>query len=906
MERYDPRAIEPKWQRIWAESGLYRVDLSRARRPFYNLMEFPYPSAEALHVGHVYTYSGADTYGRYRRLRGDDVFEPIGFDAFGIHSENYALRVGRHPMELTVENTERYERQMKELGTLFDWSHAVDTSRPDYYRWTQWVFLQLFKAGLAYRAKAPVNWCPSCLTVLANEQVIGGLCERCDTAVVQKEMEQWFLRITAYADRLLEGHAKADFPATTVTLQRNWIGRSEGAEITFRTEAGPEIPVFTTRPDTLFGATYLVLAPEHPIVPQVTTPERRADVGAYADEARTKRELERVAAEREKSGVFTGGYAINPANGERIPIWVADYVLVGYGTGAIMAVPAHDERDYAFARAHALPIRVVIQPSGPPEGESRKEGGEALAEAYTGEGVLVNSGPFDGMPSEEAKGAITAWLEERGEGKRAVTYRLRDWLISRQRYWGPPIPIVYCDRCGIVPVPEEDLPVRLPYVADFRPKGGGASPLAAVPEFVHTACPRCGGPARRETDVSDTFLDSAWYFLRYPSAHRDDVAFDPELTRKWLPVDLYAGGIEHSTLHHLYARFITMALHDLGYLPFEEPFKKLRLHGLIIKDGAKMSKSRGNVVNPDEYIRRYGADTLRLYLLFLGPYEEGGDFSDAGIRGITRFLNRVWALVASSQEAGGRVRAASPSPQGGEGRACPEQSEGVRGDAAGASGPEGETLHERPCEGPGGPLSAHAKARHGEESPLTLTLSPEGERGGARLPTLEPQGREGDLAEMHRAIAEVQADIEALHFHTAIAALMRYTNWLAEARGKLSPAAWQEALRALIILLAPFAPHLAEELWERSGGPYSVHQQAWPTYDPRFLEQPTITLVIQVDGKVRDRIQAPAGLGKEQAKELALASQRVARVLDGLQVADVIYVPDRLVNVVTAGREQEP
>ena len=808
MERYDPRAIEPKWQRIWAESGIYRVDLSRAKRPFYNLVEFPYPSAEALHVGHVYTYSGADTYGRYRRLRGDDVFEPIGFDAFGIHSENHALRVGRHPMELTVENTERYERQMKELGTLFDWTHTVDTSRPEYYRWTQWVFLQLFKAGLAYRAKAPVNWCPSCLTVLANEQVVGGLCERCDTAVVQKEMEQWFLRITAYADRLLEGHAKADFPATTVTLQRNWIGRSEGAEIAFRAEAGPEIRVFTTRPDTLFGATYLVLAPEHPIVAQVTTPDRRAAVAAYAEQARTKRELERVAAEREKTGVFTGGYAINPANGERIPIWVADYVLMGYGTGAIMAVPAHDERDYAFARAHALPIRVVIAAPTPAE----------VPGAYTGEGVLVNSGPFDGMPSQEARAAITAWLQERGQGRPAVTYRLRDWLISRQRYWGPPIPIVYCDRCGIVPVPEEELPVRLPYVADYRPKGGGASPLAAVPEFVHTTCPQCGGPARRETDVSDTFLDSAWYFLRYPSSHRDDVAFDPELTRKWLPVDLYAGGIEHSTLHHLYARFITMALHDLGYLPFEEPFKKLRLHGLIIKDGAKMSKSRGNVVNPDEYIRRYGADTLRLYLLFLGPYEEGGDFSDAGIRGITRFLNRVWALVTSP-------------------------------------------------------------------------------RGQREAPS--PQGAEGDLAEMHRTIAEVQADIEVLHFHTAIAALMRYTNWLAEARQHLSAEAWRQALHTLIILLAPFAPHLAEELWEREGLPYSVHQQAWPTYDPKYLEQPTVTLVIQVDGKVRDRIEAPAGLGKEQARELALASERVQRVLDGRKVADVIYVPDRLVNVVT-------
>jgi len=658
-----------------------------------------------------------------------------------------------------------------------------------------------------------VNWCPTCLTVLANEQVIGGLCERCDSTVVQREMEQWFLRITAYADRLLAGHAEADFPEVTVTLQRNWIGRSEGAEIVFRAVNGPDIPVFTTRPDTLFGATYLVLAPEHPAVATVSTPEQAPLVEAYAAQARTKRELERVAAEREKTGIFTGGEAINPATGERIPIWVADYVLMGYGTGAIMAVPAHDERDYAFARTHGLPIRVVVAPPG--------WQGEPLEAAYTGEGTLVNSGPFDGMPSEEARAAITRWLAERGQGRPAVTYRLRDWLISRQRYWGPPIPIIYCDRCGIVPVPEEDLPVRLPYVRDFRPKGTGVSPLAMVPEFVNTTCPQCGGPARRETDVSDTFLDSSWYFLRYPSAHRQDVPFDPEMTRKWLPVDLYAGGIEHSTLHHLYARFVTMALHDLGYLEFSEPFKKLRLHGLIIKDGAKMSKSRGNVVNPDEYVHRYGADTLRLYLLFLGPYEEGGDFTDAGIRGITRFLTRVWRLA---------LEGAAPQP------------------------------------------------RPAAEEPYDPAI----------------------LAPMHRAIATVQADIEALHFHTAIAAIMSYSNWLTENRARLPEAAWRVAVRTLLLLLAPLAPHIAEELWERIGEPYSIHQQPWPSYDPRLLEQRTVTLVIQVDGKVRDRVEVPAGLSAGQAREVALGRPRIARILDGRKLRDVIYVPDRLVNLVTA------
>jgi leucyl-tRNA synthetase len=831
-ERYDPQAIEPKWQKVWAESGIYCVDLYRAQRPFYNLMEFPYPSAEALHVGHVYTYCGADTYGRYRRLRGDDVFQPMGYDAFGIHSENYALKVGRHPMELTVENTQRYRRQMDELGAIFDWSHCVDTSRPDYYRWTQWLFLQLYKAGLAYRAKAPVNWCPSCLTVLANEQVIAGACERCETTVVQREMEQWFLRITAYADRLLQGHAKADLPATTVTLQRNWIGRSEGSEIDFQVVDGPTITVFTTRPDTLFGATYLVLAPEHPAVPALTADTYMAQVLGYVDQARHKRELERVAAEEEKSGVPTGAYAINPTNGERIPVWIADYVLPGYGTGAIMAVPAHDERDFAFAQAHGLPVRVVVAPAPLSTGEKAGvRGNDTLETAYTGEGTLVDSGPFTGQPSTEAKRAITAWLAERGAGKATVTYRLRDWLISRQRYWGPPIPIVYCERCGTVPVPEEQLPVRLPYVPNFRPQGGGTSPLAEVPSFVNTTCPHCGGPARRETDVSDTFLDSSWYYLRYPSANRQDVPFDRELTHKWLPVSLYAGGIEHSTMHHLYARFITMALHDLGYVDFEEPFRKLRLHGLIIKDGAKMSKSRGNVVNPDEYIKRVGADTLRMYLLFVGPYEEGGDFSDLGMRGITRFLGRVWRIA--------QVPARTlPSPSQGEG-----QGEG--------------------------------RSRAGER-----------------------------LAPMHRAIAAVQQDIEDLHFHTAIASLMTYTNWLEDAHKELGPDEWRQATRTLVLLLAPFAPHITEELWERLGMPYSVHQQAWPTYDPALLAERSITLIVQVDGKVRDRIQVPAGADAARARLLALGSEKVGAAIGDREVGEVFHVPDRLVNIVT--RERAP
>jgi len=589
---------------------IYRLDLDTVPRAekFYNLVEFPYPSAEGLHLGHVFTYGGADTYGRYLRMRGRRVFQPIGFDAFGIHTENYALKVGEHPARLTSRTVANYGRQLRRLGTAFAWDREVVTSDPSYYRWTQWIFLRLFDAGLAVRKTAPVVWCPSCLTVLAKEQLEGGdRCERCRTVVTQRVMEQWFLRITAYADRLLEGLDELDWPDFAKRLQREWIGRSHGVEIDFEVEDTDErLPAFTTRPDTLFGVTFLAVSPEH-----------------------------------ERAAELIGRFAVHPATGSRIPIHAADYVVGAYGSGVVMGVPAHDARDWAFAMSHRLQVRRVIDP-----------GHAVLVGAWTGEGVLVDSGQFTGLASQSARPRIAGWLEERGAGRRATRYRLHDWLISRQRYWGPPIPIVYCADCGVVPVPDDQLPVLLPAVDDFRPSGNGLSPLASVESFVRTACPRCAGPARRETDVSDTFVDSAWYFLRYPSTEFNDTAWDPGRTARMLPVDLYAGGPEHVTRHHLYARFMTHALHDLGWVPFKEPFPRLRVHGTVLESGAKMSKSRGNVVNPDEHVERAGADSLRMYLLFCGDWQEGGEFSDAGLRGIVRFSRRLWRLLTSAHQPG--------------------------------------------------------------------------------------------------------------------------------------------------------------------------------------------------------------------------------------------------------------
>ncbi len=818
---YDPTEIERKWQAFWDESRTHQPDLDRADRPFYNLMMYPYPSGEGLHVGNLYAFTGADIHGRFRRLLGEDVFEPIGFDAFGIHSENYALQVGAHPMELIPRNIANFERMLRRAGMMYDWSRTVDTTDPAYYRWTQWIFLELHEAGLAEKKEAPVNWCPSCQTVLANEQVIAGRCERCDTPVEQRLLSQWFFRITDYAQRLLDNLDWIDWSESTKTAQRNWIGRSEGARIWFPlpdAEGSREsaIEVFTTRPDTTFGATYMVLAPEHPLVDRVTTEDRREEVEAYRRRTAAVDVVERrKAGEREKTGAFTGGHAVNPATDERVPVWIADYVLMEYGTGAIMGVPGHDERDFEFARAFGLPIRRVVAPSGDaPGAEAAPEDG-GLESAYLEDGeddVLVNSGRFGGLPAGEGGRAIVRWLGERGLAEPHVHYRLHDWCISRQRYWGPPIPILYCDACGTVPVPEEDLPVVLPHVENFRPDASGVAPLARDESFYRTECPHCGGEARRETDVSDTFLDSAWYFLRYPSTEFDDRPFDPARTDRWLPVDMYIGGEEHAVLHLLYSRFITMVLHDLGHLSFEEPYERFRKHGLLIKEGAKISKSRGNVILPDEYIDRHGADVFRTYLMFLGPFQSGGDFRDVGLAGPERFLNRVWDSVTAAAESG----------------------------------------------------------RRGFDDP-------EVERA------------------VHRTIRKVTEDLEALSYNTAIAALMDCLNAL-RAEGRVPSV---DEVRPLVVLLAPFAPHLAEELWERLGGSPSLFDHAaWPEWDEEKARSDEVEIPVQVNGRLRATVRVGRGASREEVEEAALEDDNVRRHLEGARVRKVIHVPDRLINLV--------
>lgn len=820
-DSYNPQEVERKWQARWDERGTNRwtdAELRAAERPFYNLMMFPYPSAEGLHVGNIYAFTGADIFGRFKRLQGHDVFEPIGFDAFGIHSENFALKQGIHPSELIPRNVERFTRQLRRVGFMYDWDHTVDTTRPEYYRWTQWIFLQLFKAGLAEKKEAPVNWCPSCNTVLANEQVVGGECERCGTAVEMRFLSQWFFKISQFAGRLLENLKTLDWSDTTRKAQENWIGRSEGAELEFpiarrkvaedRHEAAqlhpekPVIRVFTTRPDTVFGATYMVLAPEHPLVERITTDAQREAVEEYRRQVASQDLMTRKKTDdRTKTGVWTGANAVNPATGEEVPVWIADYVLMEYGTGAIMAVPGHDERDFEFATEFGLPVVRVVAGEG-------DDGDTPLSEAYTGPGRLVNSGEFDGMAADEAKGKVTAWLGERGAGKPRVNYRLHDWTISRQRYWGPPIPVLYCDACGIVPVPEDQLPVLLPEIDDIKPDASGISPLARHEEWYLTDCPSCGGRARRETDVSDTFLDSAWYFLRYPSAGNEQLPFDPGITKTWLPVDSYIGGNEHAVLHLLYARFVTMALHDMGHIDFEEPFTRFRAHGLIIKDGTKMSKSKGNVVVPDDYIAHWGADTVRTYLMFLGPYQEGGDFRDAGITGPYNFLNRLWDTVLSAEER-----------------------------------------------------------------------------------ELEPQVEQ----KLHATIKKVTEDLEVLSYNTAIAAMMEYLN-VVRAGGRTAERA---AIAPLVTLIAPFAPHLAEELWERLGNAESIWDAAeWPSFDASKAVADTVEFVVQVNGKVRARMPMPRGVAEADARDAALADETIQKWTEGKQVRKTVFVQDRLLNLV--------
>jgi leucyl-tRNA synthetase len=819
--KYDFRSIEEKWQSYWEQRDLYTVDDLGDNR-YYALEMFPYPSGK-LHMGHVRNYSIGDVVSRFKTMNGCKVLHPMGWDAFGLPAENAAIKNNTHPNEWTWNNIENMRSQLKKLGISYDWDREVASCHPGYYKWTQWLFLLLYNNGLAYKKRSQVNWCPSCATVLANEQVISGECERCGSAVTRKELEQWFFRITDYAQRLLDDLEKLEgWPDKVKLMQRNWIGRSEGASVDFEIDGMDEnIRVFTTRPDTLFGATFMALAPEHPLCREIVSGTGyRKDFDLFLERIKRMSEIERTSMELDKEGVFLGKYAINPVNGRRLPIYAANYILLEYGTGAIMGVPAHDQRDYEFAVKYKLDIVEVIKPG---EGETAPEG-----QAYDSPGTLVNSGKFDGLDYREAMDGIVKGLEQDGRGKKEIKFRLRDWLISRQRYWGAPIPIVYCPDCGEVPVPEEDLPVILPI--DIELTGRGDSPLARNEKFVNTTCPRCGKPAKRETDTMDTFVCSSWYFLRFTDPRNEKAPFDKKKADGWMPVDQYIGGVEHAILHLMYARFFTKVLYDLGLCSCDEPFENLLTQGMVLKDGAKMSKSKGNVVSPEDIIERYGADTARLFILFAAPPERDLEWSDQGVEGCYRFLNRIWRLVAESID---DIRDAGKTDDG--------------------------------------PPDA--------------------------------EGREM-LYIINHTIKKVTEDIEnRFNFNTAISAIMEMVNALYQYREKdgFKPLIFKEGIEKLIVLMAPFAPHIAEELWEMTGGKDSVHKQQWPVYDEKHLVRDMITVVVQINGKVRSRIEVPSGMEEERFKEMALKDEKIMAYTNGRTVKKVIVVPDKLINVVLGG-----
>ncbi|MFA5197068.1 MAG: class I tRNA ligase family protein [Patescibacteria group bacterium] len=947
--KYNHKKIEKKWQEIWAKTKLYQVDLHKSENPFYNLMMFPYPSGEYLHLGHGYSYSGADVYGRFMRLSGKNVFEPIGYDSFGLPAENYAIKAGVHPKVSIAKNIEIAREQLKSFGCMFDFEKEVVTSDPSYYKWTQWVFLKLYEHGLAYQKESPVNWCPNCKTVLANEQVINGKCERCETEVIQKKLNQWFFKITDYAEKLLKGLDDIDWPESSKIKQKNWIGKSTGVEFEMEIDGNREkLGVFTTRIDTVYGMTYVVIAPEHPLVEKITTDKQKKEIEKYQRNTQKLAEIERQSTEKEKTGVFTGAYAINPFNNKKIPIWVADYVIYSYGTGAVMAVPAHDERDFEFAKKYDLPIKesiipkvidkhdppkdgaetifrhaiqvILINPKnnkvlclkwkkfpwttfitggvegdedtiaaskretieetgyidieyvktlgGPVEshfyanhkGVNRKalftalvfhlksEKKEKISEeeaeihelawvtwdelhkdnnvkcaeydiwldryfnqehAFVEKGVLTDSDKYTGLTSEEAINKMAEWLEEKGIGGTKTTYRLRDWSFSRQRYWGAPIPIIYCDKCGAIPVPEEDLPVELPEIKDFRPAGLGEGPLASAPDFVNTKCPKCGGSAKRETDTMDTFVDSSFYFMRYPNVGDDTQMMNKKITQKWLPVDMYVGGAEHVTMHLLYARFVTKAFYDIGLIGFDEPFIRLRHQGMILgPDGKKMSKSKGNIVIPDEVMKKVGADAFRTYILFMGQFEDGGPWNPNGIAGISRFLEKIWRLF------------------------------------------DREII----------------------DSDTEIEVD--------RL--------------LNKAIKKVGQDIADFKFNTAISSLMILVNGLSEAK-KID----KRALGILAILLSPFAPHLAEEVWEKLGNTDSVHNQTWPRFDKKLIEDEMGIIAVQINGKVRDQILVVKGTKENDILKLAKDSEKIKKYLQNTDIIKVIYIPDKLLSLVT-------
>jgi leucyl-tRNA synthetase len=798
---YNAPKTEKKWQELWEKKKLYDIDLKNTKKSYYNLVMFPYPSGDKLHIGHWYNFSPSDSFGRYKRMKGFNVFEPMGFDAFGLPTENYAIKTGIAPPASTATNVKTMIRQLKAMGTMYDWSQTANTSTPEYYKWTQWLFLQMYKRGLAYKKKSPVNWCPGCKTVLANEQVEEGVCERCKKEVTKKDLAQWFWRITDYADKLLD-YEGLEWPEKTITMQKNWIGRSEGSNISFDVEDFEEkIDVFTTRIDTLQGCTYMVLAPEHPLVKKLTTKKYKEKVADYVKESRKKSDIERTAEDRVKTGVFTGSYAVNPINGKSVPVWIADYVLFSYGTGAVMAVPAHDERDFAFATKYKLDIIPVIAPA---DGAKLPK---ILEEAFTDDGVLFNSKKYDGMKSAAARKAMTGDLKKKSAGDFVVNYRLHDWLVSRQRYWGAPIPVINCEKCGEVPVPEKDLPVVLPRIKDYKPKG--KAPLATSTAFMKTKCPKCKGRATREPDTMDTFVCSSWYYLRYPCANLKGKPFTKETLKNWSPVDMYIGGPEHACMHLLYARFVNHVLFDAGLIPSKEPFKRLIHQGMVTKDGAKMSKSKGNVVSPDSFVEQYGSDVFRMYLMFMGPFTQGGDWNDKGITGIARFVQKFWRMI---------------------------------------------------------------------ESPSLSKIS------------------DDTRGLLHRTIKKVTSDIEGLQFNTALAALMEFTNQAS--REGLD----DSSKKILAQLIAPMAPHLAEELWNslNDGKWTSIFDSTWPKFNEKHTAQKTIKLIIQINGKVRGTVDAAADISKDDAIKLAYSLENVQRFMEGKKVVKEIFVPGKLVSFVIA------
>jgi leucyl-tRNA synthetase len=849
---YDYRSVEPKWQARWKDANLHRTSFDPKRPKYYALDMFPYPSGAGLHVGHCEGYTATDILTRYKRMQGWNVLHPMGWDAFGLPAENYAIKTGVHPRITTEQAIGNFRRQIDSVGFAYDWEREVNTTDPRYYKWTQWIFLRLFEKGLAYEGIIPINWCPSCKTGLANEEVVQGRCDRCGTQVVRKDMRQWLLRITRYADRLLDDLSEVDWPESTLAMQRNWIGRSEGAEVAFQVAGSTEvIRVFTTRPDTLFGATYMVLSPEHPLVPMLTTPDQAAAVAEYQERTRTKSDLERTDLSRDKTGAFTGGNAINPVNGEKIPVWIADYVLVSYGTGAIMAVPAHDERDHEFAQKFGLPIRQVV---GPADGRALEPG-----RAFTDEGVAINSGSLDGLPTAEAKKKITTELEGKGLGKHAISYKLRDWVFARQRYWGEPIPIVHCQACGgPVPVPEAQLPVTLPEVERYVPAGTGESPLAAIESWVNTTCPRCAGPAKRETNTMPQWAGSCWYYLRYLDPQNDQLPWSKDAEKQWMNVDLYVGGAEHAVLHLLYSRFWHKVLYDLGYVSTKEPFKKLRHQGLVLahtyQDASghyhefsevefrgeqahlratgekltvavqKMAKSLLNGVNPDDVVRDHGADVLRLYEMFMGDFELPKPWDPRAIEGCSRFLKRVWRLVEEQTD------------------------------------PAAAAATRKPDRGPPADEQTHLRLRH-------------------------------------KTIKKVTADLERLQFNTAIAAMMEYVNELT------SRGASREDVVTLVKLAGPFAPHLGDEAWAQLNGTAPADgnfliQQSWPTHDDAVTQDTVVTVGVQINGKLRGNLEIARDAPEAEVREKAVALPNVAKHLEGKTVQKVIVVPGKIVNVV--------